>query len=79
MRTAFPPRPARVQEIVDGAPGTLGQRGDAFAFARQSHAMRSDVRCGAGAQPQRNPVIALATAFDVSPQQVRAEPAADAG
>ena len=79
LSVAFAPRPARIKKIVDGAPGALGERVNAFAFTRDPHAMRRNIRRDACPQPQRSAGIAVTAALNLHAQEMHAQTPADTG
>ena len=78
MASAFEPHGALIENDADGALGARGECADPFALTRNTRARRGDVRRKTGAQPLRHAGEAFAPAFDIHPQQLRYEAAADA-
>src|SRR6516162_10296331 len=76
---ALAARETRIEQIVDGAAGALGERSDAFPVAPKAHLVRGNVGGGAGPQSQRQCAVALTPALDLAAQKMDAQPSTDAG
>ena len=77
LRIPVVSRPPCIEEVIDRAVSAFAQDADSLLAARDVDAVRCEIGGSAGAQTQRDIVLAIAAALDVGAQKMCAEPAAD--